>query len=474
MRGGTLFSGIGAPEQAMPWVNWRWSCEVDKFPSAVLAARHPGTRNLGDVTKVSWHDIKKTDPVDLIVFGSPCQDFSQCGRRRGLDGDRGALALFALGIVDTLRPRWFLFENVPGMLSSNGGRDFSAFLTQVDDCGYGWAFRVIDARFFGLAQRRRRLFLVGYRDPVTNFGDWRPAAGVLFDRPGLLGNPPPRRQTKTSVARALTASPGGCSGKFSQLTFVDHDGKPLNALCFGGGNTSGEIEISTTLTRHGARLDFDTETFAVVGPLCSHSPRHGHAMTTQQAAEAGHIVTHPLTARYDSSPDGTGRGTPIVPVAFDCKRNGQCDAEVTPPLRAMNNDASHANGGGQVAVAYAFQPHIGRSGRGQPSEIVPALGGASAGATSDSRPCIAVPDDTAASTADADTVPRYAVRRLMPVEAERLQGFPDNYTNITYRGKPAADGPRYRALGNSMAVPVVAWIGRRIAMVDRLLRSEKT
>jgi len=248
---------------------------------------------------------------------------------------------------------------------------------------------------------------------------------------------------------------------------------------------------------------------------------------------------HAMTARHDSSPDGTGRGVPIVPVAMDCfafdsKQDGRGEIGVAPTLRAMNHNASHANAGGQIAVAYpldlrnlarnsgnqgfgigpdgapstactarpmtgvayAFQPRIGRSGRGQPSEIVPTLGGASAGATSDSRPCVAISIklDNGSSqpiggveltpplcqgggpsgTSNVAVFTRYAVRRLTPRECERLQGFPDDYTLVLYRGKPAADGPRYKALGNSMAVPVVAWIGRRIAMVDRILAALRT
>lgn len=499
----------------MPWVDWRWCAEVDSFACAVMAARHPRVNNLGDVNGVDWNDIARTEPVDLLVFGSPCQSFSLAGRRLGFCDPRGNLALVALGVVQVLQPAFFLFENVPGLLSSSGGRDFGCFLGQVEECGYGWAYRVLDAQFFGVPQRRRRLFLVGYRDPVTGIGDWRVAASVLFDRPGVFGHPSPRRKARAAVARAVTASTGGCSAKEQQLTFVDADGKPLNALCFGGGNTSGEIDVATCLTRHHTRQDFDTETFAVVGPLCSHSAEHGHAMTTQQAAEAGHVVPHPLrdapgepliveednqngvrlsrqAGSIRASAPGTKPGGSLL-LAFDCKQDGRCDDDVAPTLRAMGHNGGNANGGGQIGVAYAFQPRIGRSGRGQPSEIVPALGGASAGAgaTSDSRPCVAVSlklDNGSAQpicgveiaptirqgagpngTANVGVFTRYAVRRLTPRECERLQGFPDDYTLIEYRGTPAADGPRYRALGNSMAVPVVAWIGRRIEMANRLV-----
>ncbi len=500
MRGGTLFSGIGAPEVAMPWVDWRWCAEIEPYPSAVLAARHPHSKNLGDVTGVDWNEVAREEPVDLIVFGSPCQSFSVAGKRLGLGDHRGNLALVALGVVQALRPRWFLFENVPGLLSSSGGRDFGAFLAAVEDCGYGWAFRVIDSQWFGVAQRRRRLFLAGYRDPVTGAGDWRPPATVLLERESLSGHPPARRGPRQEVARSLTASTGGASGKEQQLSFVSGDGRPLNPLCFGGGNTSGEIKVATCLTHHHSRQDFDTETFAVVGPLCAHSKEHGHAFGGQQAVEAGHIVTHALTASYDASPDGTGRGVPLAlhenqrgevttsGTAGTLKTGGGKPGQGYPavcyPLDLRNagrdpdkrdavnrqgvgvgaeGDAAPACTTGPVAgVAYSFQRRIGRSGRGQPSEVVPALAGAGngAGATSDARPCVATAG------------PEYAVRRLTPRECERLQGFPDDYTLIEFKGKPASDGARYRALGNSMAVPVVAWIGQRIDLVDALLGDE--
>jgi DNA (cytosine-5)-methyltransferase 1 len=229
-------------------------------------------------------------------------------------------------------------------LSSNGGRDFGAILGALAELGFGCAWRVLDARFFGVPQRRRRVFVVGH------LGDWRRAAAVLLEREGLRGNPPARRKVREEVAGAL-----------------------------GGG--SGESGWRNDLDRCGS--------FASIG----------------------------LDANG-------GRGTP--PVAFTAKDYAADAGYVAPTLRAMPHAASHANGGGQVAVCI----QEGRTG--------------------------------------AREMDRTAVRRLLPVESERLQGLPDDYTLIPYRGKPAADGPRYRAIGNSMAVDVMRWIGRRIQMVDGL------
>ncbi len=488
----SLCDGIGAVHAA--WAHLGWRCastsEIDPFACAVVD-HHWQLPNLGDMNLITEEMIRGNGQLDLIVGGTPCQSFSVAGLRKGLNDPRGNLALVFLRLVGLARPRWVLWENVPGVLSVDRGRAFGSLLGALGELGYGFAWRILDAQFFGVPQRRRRVFVVGH------LGDWRPAAAVLLEPEGLRGHSPKGRQPRAAVARALTSSTGGPSGKEQQLTFVGGDGSPLNALCVGGGNTSREIDVATCLTHHHSRQDFDTETFAVVGPLCAHSKEHGHAFGGQQAVEAGHIVTHPLTARYDSSPDGAGRGVPLAvhenqrgelttsanagALKTGGGKPGQGYPAVCYPLDLRNagrdpdkrdavnrqgvgvgaeGDAAPACTTGPVAgVAYSFQPRIGRSGRGQPSEVVPALAGAGAdaGATSDSRPCVATAG------------PEYAVRRLTPRECERLQGLPDDYTLIEFKGKPASDGARYRALGNSMAVPVMAWIGRRIDLVTALI-----
>jgi len=437
----SLCDGIGAAHVAWQPLGWRcaWTSEIEPFAAAIVE-HHWNLPNLGDMTRITEEMIHGREQLDLVVGGTPCQSFSLAGLRKGLDDPRGNLALVFLRIVGMARPRWVVWENVPGVLSSSGGRDFGCFLGALGQLGYGWSYRILDARFFGVPQRRRRVFVVGH------LGDWRPAAAVLLEPAGLRGDSAPRRKAGTPVARSLTSSVGGPSAKEQQLTFVDAGNRPLNALCFGGGNTAGDLDVATCLTHHGARLDFDTETF----------------------------VAYPLDMR-----------------------NAQRDAD---RLDAMNRQGCGVGREGDPApactagpvpgVAYAFQPRIGRSGRGQPSDVVPALAGADAGATSDSRPCVAVSlklDNGSAQpvggvevtptirqgagpngTANVAVYAGYAVRRLTPRECERLQGFPDDYTLIEYRGKPAADGPRYRALGNSMAVPVMRWIGRRIDRADAL------
>lgn len=376
---GSVCSGIEAATVAWHPLGWKpaFFSEIEPFPRAVLAHHYPAVPCHGDFTTIGADEY---GPIDLLVGGTPCQDFSIAGLRTGLDGERGNLSLEFLRLADRKRPRWLVWENVPGVLSIDGGRAFGSILGGMAELGYGTAYRVLDAQHFGIPQRRRRVFVVGY------LGDWRVAAAVLFERHSLSGYPAPRREAREAVA-ALTANGVGTCGADDNQGQAGH----LIAQAFGGNNTSGPIDVATALSSHGGphgRLDFESETF----------------------------IAHSLRGEgYDASEDGTGRGTPLVPVAFDCKgtevqftTNG-----VHPTLRSMGHKDSHSNAGGHAAVQQAS-----------------------------------------------------AVRRLTPRECERLQGFPDDYTDVPHRGKPAADGPRYKSLGNSMPVPVMAWIGQRIDRVE--------
>lgn len=212
MRFASVCSGIGAPEAAWLPLGWEcaWQAEIEPFPSAVLAHRFPGVPNLGDITAPDFIErAKGYGPVQLIVGGTPCQSFSVAGLRKGLADPRGGLALRFLEIARDLGPRWVVWENVPGVLSSDGGRAFGAFLGGLAELGYGWSYRVLDAQFFGVAQRRRRVFVIGC------LGDWRPAAAVLLERESLSGDPPPRREkgagTSAGVAPGLRGSGPGCA-----------------------------------------------------------------------------------------------------------------------------------------------------------------------------------------------------------------------------------------------------------------------
>ena len=371
MKYGSVCSGIEAATVAWHPLGWSaaWFAEIDKFPSAVLAHHYPSVPNLGDMTKITQDAYANQHPIDLLVGGTPCQSFSVAGLRKGLDDPRGNLMLTYLGIADHFKPRWTCWENVPGVLSSGGGRDFGTFLGALGELGYGWAYRVLDAQHFGVPQRRRRVFVVGY------LGDWRRAAAVLFERESLLGHPAPGRskgQTTTGGTARSVALRGREGGATAELG--DDVAHTLRAS--GGGGDKAHALVAST--NH-----YD------IAPCIGASGR-GFSRT------------------------GDTRGQDCV-VAFSCKDYGVDVGEMSPTLRAMGHSGSHANAGGQVAVQQSAQ-----------------------------------------------------VRRLTPKECARLQGFPDDYLDIPYRGKPAADGPKYKALGNSFAVPVVRWIGQRIALVDQI------
>lgn len=412
MTAATLFSGIGAPELAMPSWDWLWHAEIEKFPTAVMAARFPHSVNLGDVTADDFCErALAIGRPDVLVFGSPCQSYSVAGKRLGLDDPRGNLALVALGIIARIEPTWFLFENVPGLLSSSEGRDFGLFLRAVDECGYSLAWSVLDAQYAGLAQRRKRVFAVG------SAGDWRGPAAILLEPESLCGNLAPSRETRQDVTGTLgsrSAAGGGLGTDFDLSGGV---------VAFGGNNHSGPIDVATARSSssspHG-RLDFKSETFLIQAGALRENPNSGpngvgvqeNLAYTLEARSEVQAVAHTLRGEgMDASEDGAGRGTPLVSVAvgWTGDTTPKFGVEISPTLRAEQ-------GGEGVGVG---------------------------------------------------------ARRLTPIECERLQGMPDHHTLITYRGKPAADGPRYKAIGNSMAVPCVRWILTRLEFVHLAMHGEK-
>lgn len=377
MRYMTFCSGIEAPSAAWAALGWHPAAfsEIEPFPCAVLAHHYPDVPNLGDMTKIDGSQYHGT--VDLIAGGTPCQDFSVAGKRAGMAGERGRLALYYLRLVDDVSPRWIVWENVPGVLSSNGGRDFALFVGMLAKLGYGWSYRVLDAQYFGVPQRRRRVFLVGY------LGDWRPAAAVLFEPHCLRGHSAPRRKTRTDITQDLTGSlgSGGADDNRAQGNFYVPE---------------------------------------IVGQAM---PAKWSKGTSGPAGDEHHnLISASLTTRPWA--DNVGQESQLIVSQYGDKAAA---------LTCEGADSSPCADRGPSVIAFAER------GRTASRRIM----------TSQMR-----------------------VRRLTPRECERLQGFPDDYTAIVYRGKSAADSPRYRALGNSMAVPVVRWIGERIAQVDEQLMSK--
>ena len=500
----SIFSGVEAATLAWEPLGWEPVAfsEIEPFPCAVLAERWPDVPNLGDITKIDWKE-EIDGAIDLVVGGSPCQSFSVAGKREGLKGASGLMFEY-IRCVQELRPRWFLWENVPGALTSEDGGAFGQLLSEMDELGYSLAWRVLDAQFFGVAQRRRRLFLVGH------LGAKSPAE-VLFEPDCLSGNPQSSREKRKELARRAGRS-AACAGfKYSAVPrantigYAEEQSNTLTADWHAPavfplqGNMIGRSDSAGPAGK-GYGLPGDPAfTLNCVD-------RQGMALSQYGTEIAGY-----LTARGDSSPC-TDRGQNIVCMTgtqAHCHISaeiagcltahmGKDDAPVVvgesnsenvvrPPFGFAQNVRNEVRvvGDGTLSGALAANPGMKQTtfvctgGTYPINEQVATrdkkLGrGTALGIGADGDPAFALlanhPHMVASEIADkpAEANPML-VRRLTPLECERLQGFPDGHTLIAWKGKPAEecpDGPRYKAIGNSMAVPVMRWIGRRIAAVD--------
>ncbi|WP_052272401.1 DNA cytosine methyltransferase [Leisingera sp. ANG-M7] len=562
----TFCSGIGAPEMAAQWVDWRLASEIEPFPRAVLQERFgyrlPEDHNQGD--PLLWGDMTEITPEllrqrgvpapELVVAGTPCQDFSVAGLRAGLEGDRGNLTLTFVELLHAIvdaRPDGklaVLWENVPGVLSDKGNA-FGCFLGGLvgavdallpsprpkrgkSNAFWKWhkggeieilgddgeptgefetaephhrpkwpcegmvqgpraraAWAVLDAQYFGVAQRRRRVFV------VIDFGNCVDPAAVLLEPDRLRGDSPPRRETgqgsashaaqgvairgrdeggtaelSGSISPALRASQGG--GDKPHVLAPSDVSRTIPARTNGGGGLGTEFDCDGGLIQETcATLD---ASYGRLQGASGQDANHGHSQ----------LIAHTLTAGMAKSasrvPHEQGA---LVPVAFDCKGTEvQNDVSgVMPPLRSMGHLGSHQNAGGHAVIAIQERavcenPDAGPDGAGfrtddaaytlEARTTAQAVAFDTTQITSAANYSNPQPGDPchplaagAHPPALADT---WAVRRLTPTECHRLQGFPDDHCAITYRGKPAADGPQYKALGNSMAVPCVGWILDRI------------
>ena len=372
----SVCSGIEAATCA--WHDLGWNpvgfSEIEPFPSAVLKHHYPSVPNLGDMTKYKEWNL---DSVGLLVGGTPCQSFSVAGLRKGLEDPRGNLALTYVGILDKFRPKWCIWENVPGVLSSNGGRDFGSFLGALVECGYGFAYRVLDAQNFGVPQRRRRVFVVGC------LGDWESAAKVLFESDCLSGNNPKsrvKREATTTYSErgvAYGGSDGECADTVTSK-WAKGSGGP-------SGNECGLFVAHKVYETHPA-----DSRVKEMGDVCQ-------TVTSRWGTGGGNV---PLVQAYSIREDAKANNFSATPLT------------VTPALQAM-------------------QPSV---------------------------------QSHHAQTFIAGNM---AVRRLTPRECERLQGFKDDYTVIPWKKGESPDGHRYKALGNSMAVPVMKWIGEKINEINK-------
>lgn len=554
----SAFAGIGGFDLAFARAGMKCLAQIECDPQclSVLRRHSPKTKRFKDIRDFNRASIAVRP--DIICGGFPCQDLSVAGRRAGLSGERSGLFFEFMRVVAEFAPDSVCIENVPGLLSGCGcplcrvvaerlrqhlererqsnpmardcgcgecrvgqelhkahsGRNFAIVVAALVKLGYGVSMRVLDAQWFGVPQRRERVFIVGC------LGNIRRACEILFERESLPWDSPPRREAWARSAAGPAVGAASGSG-VNRPRRGDRDADKINP----------PSDVSLSLNGHSHRYQADNSTF-VRGPIQAHAAEHGHAMTTQQAAESGHLVAAPLDTKpyadheakesrlvveaiplkevdartkcdpnrhgdgigtngdvmyplesshehgiahtlraegHDASEDGTGRGVPLVPMAFyttqitsrengsnpqpggPChplaagahapavayRTSGNCGVmeqrdktaaltTATDPTATIIYQCQGSNVGPMgtlkgknhtAGVPFTFQPRIGRNGRGQPDELCPALTGSEAGDTCDSRPCVAIP--------------QMAVRRLMPVECERLQGFPETEYHTT-------------------------------------------
>jgi DNA (cytosine-5)-methyltransferase 1 len=376
--------------------------EIEKFPSQLLQHHYPHVTNYGDMT--NYKEWNLNESIGLLVGGTPCQSFSVAGLRKGLEDPRGNLMLTYLGIAEKFKPKWLLWENVPGVLSSNGGEDFACLLKGMAELGYGFAYRVLDAQHFGVPQRRRRVFVVGC------LGDWRSAAKVLFESESLCRDITPSRQEGKEIANCIKASPSSY-GSYNPAR-----------------SEGNAVVVGTLLARDHKGIDSYDHTKIIIDRSVS-------AIDLKD-------VSKTLTASY-----GTGGA----------------DLDIKPLVLEPKSYAIAENIIGR-------QAHNGGNGNGYSEEVMYTLNasgvhGVAHGFNTNARPDEMKVEKELSNTLTTCQIPgvmkQMRVRRLTPMECERLQGFPDGYTHTP----TSSDTTRYKALGNSMAVPVMRWIGKRISQL---------
>ena len=491
MKYASVCSGVEAASLAWMPLGWQaaWFSEIEPFPCAVLKKRYPNVPNLGDMTKIRVENLQNGDQkyygadgtnvivsggVDLLVGGTPCQGFSIAGKQGGLNDDRSVLCLTYIKLLETMRPRWFVWENVPGVFSTNEGDDFKEFIRQIDEIGYHVAWRVLDAQYVrvdgfprAVPQRRRRVFVIGH------LGGWQYPAEVLFEQNCLFRDTPPCRVK----GKGFTSDVKRCVGATSTVR--------MRAGCEGGGKgalVSKELSLTLAAAGNDQVLFYNR-----------HWNKSGVNPTLNQCnAGSGIIGSSNLVVNcYNGSNRITYNNT--APVFYNWHSQSvhasKIEDDVSPTIPAAmgmggTNMTTPVFIQDTIAIAENVinrKPENGGNGIGAQQEISYTLN-----STGVMGVCYGVDvynqqitGDVAGTLTSASGEPntsgpkvmsRATVRRLLPVECERLMGFPDNHTRIPWKGKPAKecpDAPRYKACGNSMCVNVMRWIGLRIEIVER-------
>jgi len=482
---GSVCSGIECATLAWHDLGWKpqFFAEVEKEPSAVLKFHYPDVPNVGDMRNVE----REHGPINLLVGGTPCQSFSIAGKRAGLDDPRGNLALEFVRVLDRLHPEWFVWENVPGIFSSwsdvedvqdggsgerQGGEefvessDFACLLGAFTELGYCCAWRVLDAQYFGIPQQRKRVFVVGH------IGDWRYPTAVLFEPTCLSGDFKAGRKTGEEIAGTIGCGSEKCGRGYKADLDTSGAFIPEKSRCLRGQAQSSH------------RADSETYIPEKVGAVSS---KWAKGTGGPAGDEAYNLVS--VNARQD--PIVSGKAQPLdtdghsQAISFDVSKDGGGHTEKSPTLRSQNPDKSHTAGGGHVGVLGIRLANTSSNGIGIQNEKSHTLDGSpdAIAFTQNTRDEVRLisGDGRKAGALGANEGMKQKTyintvhpRRLMPIECERLQGVPDNYTLVPYNGKMMSDSARYRMIGNGMAIPVMEWIGTRIQRLIDILKGITT
>ncbi len=532
MRYLSLFSGIEAATQA--WQPMGWECvavsEIEPFPCAVLEYHYPDVPNLGDVTKITEQQIKDLGQIDLVVFGSPCQNLSVAGNRKGLQGDQSSLFYAAMEIIKYAKrhcnTRFALWENVPGAFSSNKGADFTevvkhmAGLDELDTPKNGWGkegaavgsnglleWSVLDAQWFGLAQRRKRVFA------IVDFGEWASRPPILLERESLRGDSAPSRETRqdaTTDVRASATSRGFDKQRIGQ--YADNNVASTCAARDYKDATDLVVEKAIVFAEPSRARAIDVLEGSEPSPTLSAKMGTGGnnmPMVCQKVFSFDSLSSNSMKSKNPHSGCRQVELAKCLDTSNGCPSKNQGGLAVVAiagniigraPKNGGNHDGFDESGAcytlttnDRHAVAYGCSPTMLDPHKVNAITASYGLGGADletkplvmqlaysnvylesnqndAMTFGDEKPCTTLVASMGMGGGYVPMVAKYepptpTVRRLTPIECERLQGFPDNFTQIPYRNKSAdqcPNGVRYKALGNSMAVNVMAWIGQRV------------
>jgi len=478
---GSTFTGIGGADLGFEWAGFdiKWQCEFDSWKQEVLRAHWPDVPLYDDITTMN-----DAPSVDVMLGGFPCQDLSVAGKRKGFGGERSVLAFEFLRVAELVQPRWIVLENVPGLLSSTGGRDFARLIDEVVGCGYGVAWRILDARYFGVPQRRRRVFIVARRTDAKydSRGASRLALRALFESSG--GDTSSGWQAWTETPRSVgdgAESSCGVLGEISHcLTSEGHDasedgtgrGTPIispalvRSMGRGAvGSTQDEVTLAAILAtafRKGKRAasDQDDETWV----------EGDHANTLNRFDVGDTRTTHIVVEAHGVSKDDEEvAGTLCTNAQGGQRTTDIAGAYVSQAYSIREDNAANTFSATPVDTARCLQKHQPSINSHHAQNIITETFSVYPEGGNDADIAAAKVECSPALTKvkserGVHVAEQMSVRRLTPVECERLMGLPDGWTAPP--GVKAPDSKRYAACGDAIVTTVAFWIADRIRMIE--------